>query len=181
MRDGTLVAAGVKFLVLDEADRMLDMGFEPQLREIVEALPIDPDGGAPPRQTLMFSATWPKEVRKLANDFLEAPVRIHVGESDKLVANTDITQKVHLHTNTLSKLDMVSELLNEMHAAEGDRVCHSIIFANKKRDVDMIAQDVRDNTRLRTAALHGDMTQARRDSMLNAIKTGRAQVRSVRP
>ena len=72
-------------------------------------------------------------MRELANDFLEQPVRIHVGESDKLVANTDIEQKVQLHTTTLSKLDAVSELLKAMQQEqeEGGRVCHSIIFANR--------------------------------------------------
>ena len=103
---------GVEYLVLDEADRMLDLGFEKDIRAIVGET-------SKARQTLMFSATWPKEVRQLANDFLEDPVRIHVGESDKLVANADIEQQVQLHSTTLSKLDAVGQLLEGMAAEAG--------------------------------------------------------------
>lgn len=63
VEEGSITLQNISYLVLDEADRMLDMGFEPQIRKIVERVPKD-------RQTLMWSATWPKEVRKLAEDFL---------------------------------------------------------------------------------------------------------------
>lgn len=89
MEMGKINMTNVMTLALDEADRMLDMGFEPQIRTIIDAMPTK-------RQTLFFTATWPKEVQRLARDFVQNPVHITVGDAGKLNANKSITQHIQV-------------------------------------------------------------------------------------
>lgn len=98
MEMGKINMTNVMTLALDEADRMLDMGFEPQIRTIIDAMPTK-------RQTLFFTATWPKEVQRLARDFVQNPVHITVGDAGKLNANKSITQ--HIHVSYMASLSLV--------------------------------------------------------------------------
>ena len=194
----------------------------------------------------MFSATWPREVRELADEFQHAPVRIHVGSTDKLVASENITQHVTVVESPREKLDRLIELVMEQQAAatqaaedehgaheageaaaaaaaaaattgaRGRRkaamaaaaaprgrgrsrssACHTVVFVNRKKEIDSIARKLsqaargadgadggdrydrydRSEPSLRVVALHGDMQQPARDRNLDLVKSGRAQAR----
>ena len=149
----------VEILVLDEADRMVDMGFAPDLKRILRLLPKD-------RQTMMFSATMPPALNDVAREALTDPVRLDLGTSTRTVAG--ITQAVYPVPRGL-KTDLLDEILRR---TDTDGV---IVFARTKRGADRLARQLEKRGHA-VAALHGDRTQSQRERALRDLKRGRIAV-----
>jgi ATP-dependent RNA helicase DDX5/DBP2 len=153
----------VTYLTLDEADRMLDMGFEPQVRKIVAEI-------RPDRQTMLYSATWPKEVAALARDLCkEEPVQITVGSAGKK-ANEKITQHV-----IVCEESEKSEKLKALFETIMDATSKMIVFTDTKRGADQLQRTLRAQG-VSALAIHGDKTQQERDWTLDQFKKGRCLV-----
>ncbi|KQK21989.1 DEAD-box ATP-dependent RNA helicase 24 [Brachypodium distachyon] len=145
------------YLVLDEADRMFDLGFEPQIRSIVGQI-------RPDRQTLLFSATMPYKVERLAREILSDPIRVTVGQVGS--ANEDIKQVVNVLPSDAEKMPWLIEKMPGM-IDDGD----VLVFAAKKARVDEIENQLNQRG-FKVAALHGDKDQASRMETLQNFKSG---------
>ncbi|CAL1541400.1 unnamed protein product, partial [Lymnaea stagnalis] len=160
---GKISLASVQFLILDEADRMLDMGFEPDIRKLVQTM------GMPPktkRQTLMFSATFPEEIQKLAGDFLNDYLFVTVGRVGG--ANTDVSQNF-FEVDRLQKREALCDILS---AGGSER---TLVFVEMKRNADFLASFLCQSG-FPTTSIHGDRLQREREEALVDFKSGKSYV-----
>ena len=161
---GKLMLSGIEIMVVDEADRMLDMGFIPDIERIFKMTPFT-------RQTLFFSATMPPEITRLTQEFLSNPVRIEVARASS--AGENITQALVSVQGSgrdalpKAKRDTLRAILN----AEGEAVTNAIIFCNRKRDIGVLHKSL-DKHGFSVASLHGDLDQSIRTKTLDAFRNG---------
>ncbi len=150
---GNIILADIKILVIDEADRMLDMGFIPDLEKIVSLLP-------PLRQTLFFSATMPGPIKKLADDYLSNPKMIKVAATSKPAENVD---QFVVKTTARDKKKTLNDLIQH------EKVENAFIFCNRKRDIDGVEQSLK-KLGYNVGSIHGDIDQKYRTKTLDAFK-----------
>jgi superfamily II DNA/RNA helicase len=155
---GRLLMSGVELLVIDEADRMLDMGFIPDIERICKLVPFT-------RQTLFFTATMPPEIRRITEQFLHNPVRVEVARPATTVATTT-QQLVKTGRDPHDKRDTLRRLIRS-----ADTFKNAIVFCNRKREVAQLHRSLVRHG-FNATALHGDMDQAARTAALESFRKG---------
>ncbi|KAF9992526.1 DEAD-box ATP-dependent RNA helicase, partial [Modicella reniformis] len=163
---GRVSLANVRYLVLDEADRMLDMGFEPQIRRLVEKEDMP---GVEDRHTLMFSATFPRDIQLLARDFLRDYIFLSVGRVGSTSEN--ITQKIEY----VEDEDKRSVLLDILHAQPKGDLGLTLIFVETKRMADSLSDFLLSQS-FPATSIHGDRTQRERERALDMFRSGRCPI-----
>ncbi|KAG7927554.1 hypothetical protein KL925_001912 [Ogataea polymorpha] len=166
IEDGSISLDKINYLVLDEADRMLEKGFEEDIKKVMKLT----NGN---RQTLMFTATWPKEVRELAMNFMDNPVKVTIGQRDELSANKRIQQIVEV-VDPREKEQKLLQLLRKYQsgAKKDDKL---LIFALYKKEAARVEKTLTYKG-FSVAALHGDLNQAQRTQALQDFKTGKHNI-----
>jgi superfamily II DNA/RNA helicase len=160
---GRILLSQVNILVIDEADRMLDMGFIPDVEKICKLLPFT-------RQTLFYSATMPPEIQRLTDQFLHNPARIEV--SRPATTATNITQElVEIPANDWAKREALRRLIREAEPT----LNNAIVFCNRKRDVDVVAKSLAKHG-FDAAPIHGDLDQSLRMKTLERFRSGELKI-----
>ena len=165
--EGSANLSSVMYLVLDEADRMLDKGFEEEIRKIISCCPSTGKG----RQTAMFTATWPPSVRDLAATFMRDPVHISIGDNHggELRANTRIEQRVEV-VDPRGKEQRLLQIIKQ-HQSGKNRDDRILVFCLYKKEATRV-EGFLHSKGLRVAAIHGDMSQENRSRSLESFKSG---------
>lgn len=159
---GKLLLTGIEIMVVDEADRMLDMGFIPDIERIFKLTPFT-------RQTLFFSATMAPEITRITQEFLQNPERVEV--APQATASETIEQKVICFKAPNRKVEAKAkrDLLRKVIKDEGDNLTNAIIFCNRKVDVDVVLKSMKRHGHS-VGAIHGDLDQRYRMEVLNGFK-----------
>ncbi|MCC9622510.1 DEAD/DEAH box helicase [Thalassospira sp. MA62] len=152
---GKLLLSDCKLLVIDEADRMLDMGFIPDIEKIVNMLPKQ-------RQTLFFSATMPKEIKRLADKFLSNPKEITVAPPSSMAATVEHKLLV---MDDMDKREALRKLIRQ------ENVKNAFVFCNRKKDVDILFKSLTKHG-FNAGRMHGDLAQSERTETLDKFKSG---------
>ena len=165
---GKLLLTGIEIMVVDEADRMLDMGFIPDIERIFSLTPFT-------RQTLFFSATMAPEIERITNTFLSNPARVEVAR--QATASETIDQEVILIKP--SRRDRAAkekrDVLRAIIDREGDKCTNAIVFCNRKSDVDIVAKSLKKYGH-DAAPIHGDLDQSQRTRTLDGFRNGELRI-----
>ena len=165
---GKLMLTGIQIMVVDEADRMLDMGFIPDIERIFKLTPFT-------RQTLFFSATMAPEITRITQEFLSNPERVEVAR--QATTSETITQKVCQHRP--SRRDRADSekraVLRKLIDGEGDAFSNAIVFCNRKRDVDIVAKSLK-KYGYDASPIHGDLDQSMRTATLGDFRSGALKI-----
>ncbi len=156
---GKLMLSQVNILVIDEADRMLDMGFIPDVERICKLIPFT-------RQTLFYSATMPPEIQRLTEQFLHNPVRVEVSRPATAAVNV-VQEIVNVPANDWAKREALRRLIREVEPT----LNNAIVFCNRKRDVDVVAKSLVKHG-FQASPLHGDLDQSLRTKTLDSFRAG---------